>query len=36
MPLRTRDIIGPLILAAVLFGLVAIILIGNVPTVETA
>jgi hypothetical protein len=36
MPLRTRDIIGPLILAAVLFGLVAIILIANVPAAETA
>jgi hypothetical protein len=36
MPLRTRDIIGPLILAAVLFGLIAIILIANIPTTETA
>jgi hypothetical protein len=36
MPLRTRDIIGPLILAVVLFSLIAIILIGNIPTGETA
>lgn len=36
MPLRTRDLIGPIVLAVVLFGLVAIILIGNIPTGEAA
>ena len=36
MPLRTRDIIGPILLAVVLFGLVAIILIANIPAGETA
>jgi hypothetical protein len=36
MPLRTRDIIGPIILAVVLFSLVAIILIANIPAAETA
>lgn len=36
MPLRTRDLIGPIVLAVVLFGLVAIILIGNIPSGEAA
>jgi hypothetical protein len=32
--LRPSDIIGPLVLAVLLFGLVAIIVLGNVPTGE--
>jgi hypothetical protein len=34
--LRPSDIIGPLVLAILLFGLVAIIVLGNVPTGEVA
>jgi hypothetical protein len=34
MPLRPSDIIGPVILATVLFGLIAILLIANVPVAE--
>jgi hypothetical protein len=34
--LRPSDIIGPLILAIVLFGLVAVIVLGNVPAGESA
>ena len=36
MKLRPSDIIGPLVLAILLFGLVAIIVLGNVPTGEIA
>ena len=36
MKLRPSDIIGPLVLAILLFGLVAIIVLGNVPTGEVA
>ncbi len=36
MPLRTRDIVGPIVLVVVLFGLVALILIGNIPAGEAA
>ena len=36
MRLRPSDIIGPLVLALVLFGLVAILLIGNIPAGEAA
>ena len=36
MTLRPSDIIGPLVLTIVLFGLVAILVIGNIPAGEAA
>lgn len=34
MKLRPTDIIGPLVLAIILFGLVALILVANIPAGE--
>jgi hypothetical protein len=36
MKLRPSDVIGPVILAIVLFGLVAVLVIGNIPAAEAA
>jgi hypothetical protein len=36
MKLRPTDVIGPVILALVLFGLVAVLVLGNIPAGEAA